>query len=444
MVPATPSPGRRSPALRWILLAFVALLALDHYTHHLAHTPGIDFYQYWAVPTARRASAEPLGSPYADSGRYAEVLAAIAERSGDPRLAAVTEYRREPGFASDPLLYVLGAWLPSDYTTALKLYQTLQALALALALSLLARRAEAPGLETAIFGLLMYLYYMPVLSELRVLNTNAFQLAALAAALAWLGRRPHAVWADGAALCALVFVAFLKPLWAPLVGLALVYLVVTRGLTALWRPLAAAGVAGAALFAWPAAVFGAGVWGDWYRTVYGDDPDHLVYTVVEGNRSTPLVLSRWLGWELSSAILLVVLVLIATIAVTVLGLRGGQERPSARAAIAALGRALTRRAELTLGLGVVALLALSPLVWWHYYTLALLPLFALLGPAATRGQIVLGGLSVLLASGRLGPVYAWFGDADRATIVGVSLAWVPLWLGLLVLAARPSDSRRVE
>ncbi len=100
------------------------------------------------------------------------------------------------------------------------------------------------------------------------------------------------------------------------------------------------------------------------------------------------------------------------------------------------------RPETTLGFGIVVMLALSPLVWWHYQTLGLLLAFALLGPRASKLQAVLAGLWFLLSSGRLGPVYAWFGDADQATVWGAAFAWLPLWLALaLPSASRPNGSQ---
>jgi len=425
-----PSNWRRSA--RWLILAFASVLALDHYYNHLARTPGIDFYQYWAVPTARGVSSDSLGSPYSESDRYAAVLAALAEGSADNRLKAVTEYRQDPGFASTPLLYVIGGWLPGDYTTALRTYQFLQFAAFASALFLLARRASIPSLDIASLGLLMYVFYMPVLSELRVLNTNAFQLAAVAAAVTLLGGggRESRALRDAAALGLTVLLVFLKPLWAPLPVLVGLHLYWRGGWVAARRPAAAGVGVAAMLYAWPALVFGTGVWGDWYQKVFGGDSRHLVYSIEEGNRSAPVVLGQVAGWSLGGALGLlgggIVLSLLA-VAVTHRHRRG-----RSAGSVHSLVDGVLSRPEVALSFGIVAMLALSPLAWWHYYTLALVPIFVLLSPGASRLQVALACLSFLLSSGRLGPVYVWFADGDLATIFGVAFAWMPLWVGLLL------------
>ena len=429
----------RASFVRLVILAFVAVLALDHYQQHLSRTPGIDFYQYWAVPTARRLSSEPLGSPYSESARYAEVLATFSEQSADPRLRAVNAYRQEPGFASDPLLYVLGSWLPEDYTTALRSYQLLQFAALGLALFLLARQASIPGLEMAILALLMGLYYLPVLSELRVLNTNALQLAALALAVALLGSERSRVGGleAGLALSLTVFVAFLKPVWAPLPALTMLHLIWRNGWAASARPIAGAAGVAALLFAWPAAVFGPAVWNDWFHRVFRDDPGRLVYAIEEGNRSAPVILARATGWSLSAAAgFLAGVVLLPLLVVLVAQWRAMPSR-DLRASLGALTVRLLARPAVALSFGIVAMLALSPLVWWHYYTLALLPIFVLISPGASRWQVALAVLSFLMSSGRLGPIYVWFGDSDWATICGVGFAWLPLLLGLALPFAAP-------
>lgn len=413
-----------------MVLAFVAVLALDHYHNHLSHTPGIDFYQYWAVPTARRISVEPLGTPYAESERYGQILEDFSRHSTDSRLAAVTEYWQTPDFASDPLLYVMGSWLPASYTTALKIYQFLQFFAFALALVLFARRASLPGPETATLGLLMFVYYMPVLSELRVLNTNALQLAALAAAASLLASRRAG--RAGLALALTVLVVFLKPVWVLLPGLVALYLLRTHGRATALRALGVAGAFGLALLAWPAVVFGPAVWSEWYRAVFSGSPDRLLYGIEEGNRSAAMVLAQETGMGIGESVGVLALVLALSLFVAA-ALRLGASGPGRwRLAASSLSDTLLRSPETTLSLGIVAMLALSPLTWWHYYTLALLPIFALLSSGASRAQAVLACLSFLLSSGRLGPVYVWFTDADWATVCGAAFAWVPLWLGLLL------------
>ncbi len=444
MIDGRSARARLPRAARILIFSFVAVLALDHYHNHLAFTPGIDFYQYWAIPTARRVSTEPLGSPYADTERYAEVLRIVARQSADGRLKAVAEYRDVPDFASDPLLYVIGSWLPRDYTTALKTYQFLQFAAFGLALLLLSRRASLPGLETATLGLLMVLYFMPVLSELRVLNTNMLQLCALAMAVSLLP--PKETGRDrlrvSLGLSLTVLVAFLKPLWAPLPLLATLYVLRNHGRKRALTAGALAAAFGLALLAWPAVSFGPGVWSEWYHDVFRADPGRLLYSVEEGNRSAPKLLSEATALSLgSTASAIALLLALSLLGAVVLGSRSGAERRPWTAA--ALRARLVARPETILGFGIVVLLALSPLVWWHYQTLGLVLAFSRLAPRASRLQATLAVLWFLLSSGRLGPVYVWFGDADQATLWGTAFSWIPLWFALLLPVASPSnvDSR---
>lgn len=432
----TPARPSLRATVRLLILAFVALLALDHYRNHLAHSPGIDFFQYWAVPMARRLSVEPLGSPYAETQRYAETIRNFSSHTGDPRLEAVVDYWKTPDFASDPLVYVIGGWLPADYTTALRTYQFLQFAALAVALFLLARMSSLPGLETAILGLLMFVYYMPILSELRVLNTNAVVLVALAGAT-WLlqtrsGTPPP--WGRlAAALCLAVFAAFLKPIWAPLPGLILLHLLYQGRRLEVLKSAAVAGGLALVLFIWPAVVFGPSIWPEWYRSVFGDSSDRLFYSVEQGNRSTAVVLVEATGMSANAATGVIAAFLSASLLVSWLIHHKAASPRGWRVAGRSLGNGLLGRPETALALGIAGALALSPLAWWHYYTVALLPVFVLLAPGAPRALGALAALSFLLSSGRLGPIYVAIGDPDNITVLGAALAWIPLWLGLLTI-----------
>ncbi len=415
-----------SPAARrmlWAVLLLLLAVGADRWRNHLSRTPGIDFYQYWAVPKARAEAPGVLGSPYSDQEGYARVLAQIADAAGDRRLAAVTEYRRDPGFASTPLVYVLGSWLPSGYSSALALYQGLHLLALLGGWWLLARNLEFRTLDATLLAAVTVIFHMPVLAELRVLNTNAFQLAALAGACRLL--RESTLLARSASLCLVIFVAFLKPVWALLVPLWFL-LAARRG----GREATRAGAVGVAFAAacvlWPALEFGFGVWPDWFGHVLGSGSGAIDYAVSDGNRSTLVWLAETLGWsrELSAVVVAAVLGTVLVGAVLRAATRGRSWRD--------LVGELAAAPERVMGAAIVVSLALSPLAWWHYQVLALMPLATLWSVTASRVQAVLGWTAFLLASGRLGPVFAFFIDPEAATAAAATLAWLPLWIGLLL------------
>jgi hypothetical protein len=86
-----------------------------------------------------------------------------------------------------------------------------------------------------------------------------------------------------------------------------------------------------------------------------------------------------------------------------------------------------------MGLGLVATFALSPLLWFHYLVLAVLPGLHLLGGARRLGRW-LGGAALLLYSGFFAPaIWQRFGAESNYALGALwSLTWLPLWIGLLL------------
>ena len=119
------APMRLGPVAALIVLILVQLViaqSLNLFPRMIA----IDFYQYWAVGAAPRLSDQPLGSPYTDHRTYTAVVQDYAARSGQTRLTLDGRVLGPTGFTATPLLYVLFAALPADYTMALTLYHVLQ------------------------------------------------------------------------------------------------------------------------------------------------------------------------------------------------------------------------------------------------------------------------------------------------------------------------------
>src|SRR5215469_7712867 len=145
---------------------------------------GIDFYGYWRVAAARRATDEALGAPYRNRRRYRDTLAQAAEGSDDARFREISRAGRRQQFTGSPLLYVVFAALPSNYSAALLLFQILQVLAFVAAIVILGIVYRYPPFSTLCLGLLLFLGSGSVFADLRVGNLGCLQLLSLAALLA--------------------------------------------------------------------------------------------------------------------------------------------------------------------------------------------------------------------------------------------------------------------
>jgi hypothetical protein len=216
--------------------------------------------------------------------------------------------------------------------------------------------------------------------------------------------------------------------------------------------VAAAGAAAVTALALvlPWLLFGSwGVWLDWWRTVFSD-PARLVYPVSEGNYASPLLLAAATGLDAGRAGLGIAVALAAT-AVACAWTR----RPpgaSGLAALLAFARGRLRDPYWTAATGVVLTIALSPLVWAHYYVLCLFPaLWLLWSPAQRAWPALLAAASILMTSAllfQLAPPGGWAGALPKIVSVSwnalipasIAAGWVPLWAGLLM--APPGPRRR--
>jgi hypothetical protein len=92
------------------------------------------------------------------------------------------------------------------------------------------------------------------------------------------------------------------------------------------------------------------------------------------------------------------------------------------------------------GIGIVAVFALAPLVWFHYFVLALVPGLWLVGPSRPTAARVWGGAALVLYSAVYLPVVAAAAPAAVASVLQPlwALAWIPLWIGLLCSVSRAS------
>jgi len=463
----------------FLLLSLLVLGPAVRSTAVNASAVGIDFYHFWMPAQARAASDRALGSPYADGQAYAAVLNAVADRlwrdagasaqathgmaqaraelqriharAGAAKRAQIEERelflianarRRRVDLTATPLLYAACAGLPASYTGAAALFAALKFCCFLLGTALLWRARGGGWTQGVFLGLVLMLLFLPYRDDLNVGNLGSIHLLFAALPL-FVVARPLASAADdrsrvrwaGVAFALLALFVLLKPNFA--LAAAGVAAHVGRGLG--WR-----GSARAALLAlpavlllalWPCLYFGSfGIWFDWLIYI-GGDAGKLAYSIKKHNLSTPLHFAAWWGgswpgyaWGIGAFLLLTGAAVVAR----------------------APGAGVAARFKRVLGsvladpfvaatFGLVVMLATAPLVWNHYMVIAVVPL----AWAAQRGRLgVECGLvfaSLLLYSHSFLPLLSsaglLVGTSDEVQ-PAVALAWLPLWLGLLLSIAR--------
>jgi hypothetical protein len=102
--------------------------------------------------------------------------------------------------------------------------------------------------------------------------------------------------------------------------------------------------------------------------------------------------------------------------------------------------------HLLLALGITTTFFLSPLVWFHYYTLALLPAFWLLSPRHPWRQAKKAAwISIILTSSIIsGLMRQWLGFTYIIAHAIMVLGLLPLWAGVLAAIAAQKISLESE
>lgn len=431
--------------MRLLIVAMLASLALSQSIARFAETIGVDFYHLWGVSVARRITDRPLGTPYGDGERYYAVLKQHAAAANQPKLSAAQRFWSSPDFTGSPLLYTVTSVVSNDYTLSLAVFRTLQILAFVGACLLLGFLYRFDPFSLLCFALICLLGYQPVLSDLRVANVGCVQLAALvalmglASALVRVRSFARRAGLGAVLLTAVAALTLCKPNIVLVSALLALHLAVRHGGRLFAVAALSAAVATAILLILPCLYFGSWtVWQEWYRFVYGANPRMLVRPIANGNYSTPLLLSSWLGGD----VMVISFVLIVLFGVSlVVALRGHGRRPPGRAgALGAVGAACKRLFDdprPAFAIGILLTAAASPLFWAHYYVLLLIPSLWLLNAASPRAVPLLAAASVVMSAGMAGMLLWAMGrpDAMPATII---LSWVPLWAALLI-GLRRSD-----
>jgi hypothetical protein len=424
-----------------LIVVMLGSLAASQAIGQFSQAIGVDFYNFWGVPVAMRLTGGALGPPYRNGERYLAVLKDYGGTVGQPRLKAAQRFWSGPDYTGSPLLYRVFGVVSDDYTLALGAFRTLQIIAFLAAALFLGYLYRLDPFHSLSFALICLLLYQPLLSDLRVANLGSLQFAALAALtgvaqalprVRAFGRRAALAGVLAAGLAALTLC---KPNVALVAVFLAVHLVVRHGVGIF--ALAALPALGAtvALLIVPCVYFGSWtVWQEWYRFVYGANARMLVRPVENGNYSTPLLASSWLGVDLAVVAAVLACVLVGSLVVCRVGALA--PRPAWRAARAALGRLLGDPHH-AVGAAILLTLATSPLAWVHYYMLVLIPSLWLLGAASTSSAVpILAAASVAMSAGVAG-MLLWALGWPGAMPATIALSWLPLWAALLIKLRAP-------
>jgi hypothetical protein len=190
---------------------------------------------------------------------------------------------------------------------------------------------------------------------------------------------------------------------------------------------AIAGLIGLLLMVFPSLYFNSWmVWQDWYTYLFSEN-GKLLYSVSSGNFSTRLIVSNALNINSNVTMILIVIILVTLVLWVLL-----RQRTAKEPVTKFLWEATTKLLQdpyLSAALGITVTLAISPLVWWHYYTLSLFPSLWLIVISPKWGYAkILGLLSIMLTSAQFLLLLGW----DNYLPYIVACGWIPLWFGLVI------------
>jgi hypothetical protein len=406
-----------------VLAAWFAYSAFDAFPRQL----GIDFYQFWGVPLAREAASLER-TPYVDSSMYALVLNTLADSSPNVKFHEANRLRRTLEPMGTPFLYAAFSVFPASYEPAQALFTALLYATAGMAIFGLARLRGLSGGEAVCVAFLVMLTFNPFAQDVRSGNVNSLQLAFVVAlvAISARGAFSRRAWLDGLYVGSLALFVLFKPN-TPWIALALgIHYAALRGMRAFAigaiEGVVLAGIA-IAVGAWQ--MGGIHAWPEWFQLARGMDGSALLFTLDRGNLSVGMALSRVspalgaVGWGLAMAGVLAVALVVAL-----------SPASTATRSVLAAGRRAFADPWFAVTVGIAFTFATSPLVWPHYYVLALVPMAWLVSPgrrslASTVGAIacylVLSRLVIdpLAARGAYGPLQAFSVAAWLALLPGM-------------------------
>lgn len=366
-------------ALVLVLLAALGLFTNWNYAQQMV---GIDYYVAWTVADTIRNDGDYRIYNRQDRRQMVQDYRKKARaEEGDPRRAMVAK-QSFPDVTASPFLYSTVYMVStSNYDTSLSIWSALSLISFTAAILLFCRLLGFSVSASLIIFVPLIFWMTAFDSDLRVANVNGIQLGLLALAFFLLSRDAKTAYLLAAGTLIAMIVA-LKPNLAPISWLLLgVWLIRGEGRKFLLGML---GMAVGALFAVGVSslIFGdIGIWYEWLDRLF-----RLTRMDVPASAGNYDML-RSLGQTAGSSNLRLgargqIAVAAGVCALTLGFLWWGRKRdktPYAQAPEADRERERIEYAQL-IGMGCLIQMLVSPLVWLHYYVLAVPMLIVALRP----------------------------------------------------------------
>ena len=411
-----------------------------------ATAPGVDFYHYWALIKVKSVLDKDIGSPYLEQDQYARCLKAHTAKSSSPLLKKVNKIRSKLDVTGTPLQYSVFVILPLDYNLAIFLFRITQALVFIGTIVLLGTHFKTNVLSSFSFAFLLFVVYEPISQDLWVGNLNAIQLAFLTTIVLFAEKiqsistsrnkiLPSILFTGG-----LLFFALLKPNYVLIPLIMLAFLWRNIGTRLFISTSIAGGTLGLVTAIIPCFLFNTPwIWLDWWTQLQKLKNINTIflYPISSGNFSTPLMLSKQfnLGSGYCLAIMCAFIILSLILALTIPFNNNTKEMIERfRKKVSCI----LQSPFLCLSIALTITLAISPLVWIHYLVVLLLPaLWMILDKKFGETVGILASISVVMASGILLRILTlhsniWLSKAPYM----FGLAWIPLWIGILIIITK--------
>ncbi len=264
---------------------------------------------------------------------------------------------------------------------------------------------------------------------------NCFQFFAFAAITSLLKRvsvsnsAQRKFFASTIFMCSMVFLILMKPNMMIIILFLSASVWVLQGTRSFALSSAIAGFVGIVLMVFPGIYFGSTmIWIDWLN-YYSQGIEKLCYPISHGNYSTVVIVSSFLNVSVTFTMISIALIMSA-IAVCVL-FRTLNTRDSV---LVGLSKSITKLLGdpfLCASIGVTLTLAISPLVWFHYYMILLLPALWLCLYSKRWTIIVCAIISIWLTSG----VFPKPLITDNIVPYLIAFGWIPVWGCILIKIA---------
>lgn len=331
------------------LLLILSLQGLRFQWQQSRTVVGLDFYQFWVGARMAR-EVDDFYSP-AVRKQMGLVYLQRARESREQVYFLAARERTYLDTLSTPMLYTVASVMRGTYTRDLHTFQIAMFLALITALVLWTRTHRIDPLLTLALFAILCIAFRPIDIDTLVVNVNKFLLLCVAASTALVAKRQYAI---AAALLALA--TLMKPNILPVLPMLAVFLLVQRRVREFITVAMSGAVAAVIGILASSIYFGSwSIWTDWLREFKALPPSVMASTL--GNLAVSRLIFDRIGFDPAP------LLLIAFFALTTFAAWRARTNPNL--VIAAIP------------MGCLVFLLGSPLLWVHYFLMAL-PAIALL------------------------------------------------------------------